>query len=187
MYTNSRMSTCRVWQCHQKYGERITLRWNLPDKCVGNVCRVQPNEIVFNTPSAYRSIYGPKSNVRKADIYTIWRRGTISSTLSEIDKSAHAQKKKLLTATFTDKAIRSAETFICHHVDWFCTLLLADVGTTKLKNMSHLSDYLVFDIMCDLSFGKSFELKEPKPSPLKNITQSFDKYVAFMSNVSAIA
>lgn len=151
--------------------------------CPGNACRVQPNEVVFNTPAAYRSIYGPKGNVRKADIYRIWRRNNISSTLSEVGKSVHAQKKRLLTATFTDKAIRSAETFICQHVDRLCALLLVDGENPESKDMSQLADYLIFDIMCDLSFGKSFDLKEPGPNPLKNITQSLDEYMSFMSNV----
>lgn len=52
--------------------------------------------------------------------------------------------------------------------------------------MVELADTLVFDIMCDLSFGKSFDLKEPGPNLLRSVPHTFDNYTAFMSNVSAI-
>jgi cytochrome P450 len=141
--------------------------------------------VIFNSASAYRSIYGNKANVRKGDIYKVWRQKlNVVSTLTEVDNTTHARKKRLLTAAFTDKAIRSAETFIIQHVDRFCDLLDGPIKTNEPQNMAELADYLVFDIMCDLSFGKSFDLKEPRPNPLKTVPHTFDNFTIFMSNVS---
>jgi hypothetical protein len=69
------------------------------------------------------------------------------------------------------------------HAERLCDILRHG-GMDKPQNMSNLSNYLVFDTLCDLVFGKSFDLKELKANPLKNIAQSFDNYTAFMSNVS---
>ena len=87
-------------------------------------------------------------------------------------------------SVFTDKSIRSAETFIVGHVDRCCDLLLDQGKNGEPINIAHLADYLVFDIMCDLSFGKSFDVKESPSSQLRTVPHTFENYTAFMSNVS---
>jgi hypothetical protein len=46
--------------------------------------------------------------------------------------------------------------------------------------MSHLTDYLVFDIMGDLSFGKSFELKEPGKNQYRHMPHTIAEFMQFM-------
>ena len=151
----------------------------------GKTWRIQPNEVLFNSPSAYRSIYGIKSNAKKGDIYKVWRQNpNVVSTLTEVDKATHGRKKRLLTSAFTDNAIRSAETFIVQHVGRFCDLLSGDEERQTPKNMADLADCLVFDIMCDLAFGKSFDVKESESNPLRSVPHTFDNFTVLMSNVS---
>ena len=82
----------------------------------------------------------------------------------------HARKRRVLNAVFSEKAIRSAEDFVKRHIDrWNELLIQGNDGKewTDPKNMSDLTDYLVFDIMGDLCFGRSFEIKEPGENPLR--------------------
>jgi hypothetical protein len=43
--------------------------------------------------------------------------------------------------------------------------------------MSELVDYLSFDIMGDLSFGKSLDVKEPGDNPFKAIPHTIAGYL----------
>ncbi|ORX98375.1 cytochrome P450, partial [Clohesyomyces aquaticus] len=47
------------------------------------------------------------------------------------------------------------------------------------------TDRLMFDIMGDLAFGRSFEIKEPGPNPVKEISYHIVNYVRFFYPVSA--
>jgi cytochrome P450 len=153
---------------------------------LGNTCRIQPNEIVFNSPSAFRSIYGNKGNVRKGDTYKVWQRDmNLTSTLTETNQTVHARKKRLLAFAFTDKALHTAETFIIQHVDRWCDLLAKIDEGGNTQNLADLANYLVFDIMCDLAFGKSFDTKElGEENQLKRMPRIFDNYTSFMYKVS---
>lgn len=56
------------------------------------------------------------------------------------------------------------------HVDRWCELLGENSEEwTKPRDMSEWSNYLVFDILGDLCFGKSLETKEPGENELKAI------------------
>ncbi|TVY31882.1 Cytochrome P450 monooxygenase [Lachnellula subtilissima] len=157
-----------IWQCHQIYGD---------------VFRFHPNGLIINSPSGHNSIYGTRSNVKKGKFYEVFQNKEARNTLNTIDKAAHAKKRKVLNAVFSDSAVRSAETFVIKHVDRWCDLLLDNVKAgewTEPKNAAHLTDFLVFDILGDLAFGRSFESKEPGPNPLKAIPHSIASYAKFM-------
>lgn len=51
--------------------------------------------------------------------------------------------------------------------------------------MSDKSDYLFFDIMADLSFGKSFEIKEDGENGIKIIPKLIHSYMAIMNSASS--
>ena len=110
---------------------------------------------------------------------------TLTNTLTEINQTVHARKKRLLASAFTDKALHTAETFIIQHVDRWCDLLAKTKEGKKAQNLADLANYLVFDIMCDLAFGKSFDTKEwGEENQLKRMPRIFDNYTSFMYKVS---
>ena len=99
----------------------------------------------------------------------------------------HARKRRVLNSAFSEKAIRSAESFVIRHVDrWNELLIEGNDGKewTEPQNMSDLTDYLVFDIMGDLAFGRSFEIKEPGENPFRHMPHSIADYMQFMFPVS---
>ena len=152
---------------------------------LGDTIRIRPNELLINTPSAYLRIYGNKANVRKADTYKAFRHDMrLINTLSEVDTAIHARKKKLLVSGFTDRALNSAENFIIQHVDRWCNLLISNEKMEAPQDMGVLADRLVFDIMCELLFGRSFETKESGKSPLKSVSRTLDNYMSLVYKVS---
>ena len=143
---------------------------------------MSPNGIVFNSPKAYPDIYSHKANVKKTKFYSAWqKRDQNENTLGTIDVALHAKKRRLLNTVFTKESLNSAELFIAEHVDrWNELSLPKDDGEwSKPTNLTDWTDCLVFDILGELCFGKSFGIKEPEENPLKIIPHAIIKYVRF--------
>ncbi len=78
------------------------------------------------------------------------------STHNEVNKERHARKRRVLSHAFSDKALKAMEEHILDHIEAFCAQL---GSTTEPQNMAQLCDYLTFDVLGDLCFGKSFEMQ----------------------------
>ncbi|KAF2666612.1 cytochrome P450 [Microthyrium microscopicum] len=151
------------YRCHQKYGP---------------VVRLGPNLLSFNTSTALKSIYGFKSNVRKSDFYTAFPANKQTTNVhSTIDKSLHARKRRVISHAFADSAIKSMEKYVLGNIDTACNIISDDVSTKRKamatnyyaektdswstpRNMARWADWLTFDIMGDLVFGKAFGMLE---------------------------
>ncbi|KAJ4354681.1 uncharacterized protein N0V89_006418 [Didymosphaeria variabile] len=137
--------------------------------------RIHPNEVLFLAPQAHKDIYGAKANVRRATSYKAWQTSVEPNTAITIDPQAHARKRKLLNQAFTDKSAKHAAKFVVEHTERWIDLLADNKdapsgdGWTSTRNMSDWNDWLVFDILGDLCFGRSFDVKEPKPNPIRKI------------------
>ncbi|KAK3695927.1 hypothetical protein LTR37_018282 [Vermiconidia calcicola] len=162
-------STYHAWK-----GDRHLEFWRSHEK-YGNVVRFGPNSISFNTNSALKDIYGFKGNVRKGDFYSAFpATKNAYSTHSAINKVDHARKRRVLSHAFSDTAIKSMENHILAHIRQFCANLgergslsnYSDAsmkpgsGWTEPKNISDQANYMTFDIMGDLCFGKAFGMLE---------------------------
>lgn len=151
------------WRCHEKYG---------------NIVRFGPNSLSFNTNTALKAIYSSKGNVRKGDFYSAFPvKKDAVSTHSAIDKSVHGRKRRVLSHAFSDAAIKSMENHILAHIRQFCSNLggsnMGEKALTKTvysektendwttpKNITDQANYMTFDIMGDLCFGKAFGMLE---------------------------
>ncbi|KAI0181176.1 cytochrome P450 monooxygenase-like protein [Hypoxylon sp. FL1284] len=157
-----------LWQQFQVYGSKI---------------RPEPNTVLFCDPEAYADIYSIKSNVRRGKFYTAWQRNDgDKTTLNTVDVAEHAQKRRLLNLCFTDKSVRAASSFVTKHVDRWNHLLVQKcdgLDWSETVDFSAKVDNLVFDIMGDLCFGKSFDVKEPGANILKSVPQNIMKYMQF--------
>lgn len=145
-----------LWRLQEEYGPRF---------------RYRPDSILVNTPSAYAQIFGPKGNVKKGLYYQVWpRQAEAVTTWNSIDSGVHSFKRRVLNHAFSSKALRSAEPFVLSNADRWCELLEDEVNAggewSGSVNMTDWVNYLVFDILGDLCFGKSFDMKEPN-GPMK--------------------
>jgi cytochrome P450 len=116
--------------------------------------------------------------VRKGNLYKALRSDiNVDHTLTAVDAASYTCKKKLLAYGFTDKAMNSAERFIVQHFDRWCELLIADEKREEPKDKGNLADQLVFDVLCELLFGKYFDIKELGENQLKSVPKTMDNYV----------
>lgn len=138
----------------------------------------------MNSNTALSTIYGPHANVRKSIFYTAFAATPeAASTHSTIDKTAHARKRRVLSYAFSEAAVKSMEKYILHNVRSFTDGLLTNrwsnstangqmvvsekggekgpmPGWGPAQNMADWCNYLTFDIMGDLCFGKAFNMLE---------------------------
>ena len=180
-----------IWQCHQIYGKCLErsaflsldlrhLKFILI--CSGPTVRIGPNAAIFQNPQAYRDIYGAKSNVQRSKNYEFWQRNGLDvNTLNTSDVALHHKKRRNLNLVFTEKSVRAAGVFINEHVNrWGDLLMGSESGEwSPPRNMSDWTDYLVFDILCDLCFGRSLNIKEPEDNKFKGIPKAIHAYLTF--------
>ena len=151
---------------------------------IGARIRIKPNTVIFRDPSAYKDIYDVKANVQKAPFYLAWQKDKEDiNTFTISDKHAHSRRRKMLNQSFTEKSLRAAQPFIIEHVDRWNELMGAedflDDKWSEPINFARLVDLLVFDIMGDLCFGTSFNVKEPGLNPYKSIPHGIMEYMQF--------
>ena len=138
-----------------------------------------PNLLAVNSNTALKTIYGFKSNVRKADFYTaFWANKNAFNVHNVIDKKIHARKRRVMSGAFADNAVKSMEKYVVANIEGACQVLkqnsivhdekvdllqVQNVGTEKSSkgwmqpvNIADWCDWLTFDIMGDLAFGKAF-------------------------------
>ncbi|KAL2213169.1 cytochrome P450 [Sarocladium strictum] len=133
-------------QLHQKYGP---------------VVRYGPDAVSFDHPDALKPIYGHKVNTKKSDFYLSFpaRPGAVS-THTAIDPKTHARKRRVMSHAFSDAALRGMEEYVLNHLRYWMQNM-AGTSTkewTAPKKVSDWTQWLAFDVMGDLCFGKSFSM-----------------------------
>lgn len=149
----------------------------------GQKVRLTPNTVSFQSAQALRDILGFKSNVQRSKNYELYQKNEMDiNTLNTSDVALHHKKRRVLNLIFTEKSIRAAGEFIQKHVDRWTELLTDDEGKnwSQPKNISDWADYLVFDILCDLCFGRSLDVKEPGENRFRGIPKAIH---SLMKNV----
>lgn len=126
---------------HACKGDRHIWLWRQL-QIYGHKCRVAPNQVVFDTPSAYNTIYSFKSNVKRSQFYDAWSRNTDDiNTLMTSDMTLHTRKRPLLGLASTDHSVKASGPFMAAHIDRWHELILDEKnendpeGWSKVINM----------------------------------------------------
>ena len=145
--------------------------------------------MVFNSPTAHSSIYSNQANVKKGRFYEAWTRNEREiNTFTAVDRAVHTKKKRISAQAFSDRSIQAAEEFVIKHVDRWCDMMHDgdDGGWSTPRNMAEWCDYLTFDILGDLCFGRSFESTQSEGKQAREQLHSINKYMAFMYPVRRV-
>ncbi|OCL03915.1 cytochrome P450 [Glonium stellatum] len=126
-----------VEKLHQQYGDFV---------------RLGPSEISVNHPKAVDAIYSAQSPCSKGPFYNVLH-PRVSLQMVR-DKGEHARRRKAWDRGFGSKALRNYESRVAGYTDQLLTQIEKSKGTPL--NMSDWFNFYSFDVMGDLSFGKSF-------------------------------
>jgi hypothetical protein len=106
--------------------------------------------------------------------------------ISVTDKGVHGFKRRAISQTLTEESLKSVEPRIVGRIETFVALLGESAndeahspelgGWTPRNSMQAHADWLTFDVMSDLLFGKSLGLLDSPdarwlPSVIRKISQ----------------
>ncbi|KAK1055152.1 hypothetical protein LTR74_015868 [Friedmanniomyces endolithicus] len=171
----------RLTQCYDVYhaykGDKHVLFHRLHQH-YGPIVRFSPNTVSINHPAALKAIYGHGANVHKSTFYKCFRAAPQAvSTLLATDKGQHARKRRVMSQAFSAEAMRGMEVYVVGLVQDLVDKIdevvkASDVeksGWSSTVPMASYLNWLVFDIMGDLVFGKSFGTLGDKPENREGI------------------
>ncbi|CAI6337189.1 unnamed protein product [Periconia digitata] len=182
----ARLSVFPSWW-NTRYGDRHLWLYSLQEK-YGPEFRYRPDSVLINTPSAFKKVFGPTGNVRKSDYYRGWPRNVNAVNVwSTTSVEQHARKRRVMNYAFSEAAMRSAETFLHSNMDRWLELLGQlpkgkDGEWSESFNMCDWMNWLVFDILGDLCFGKCFNMKE-SDSELRHIPELMVSFLELLHPV----
>ncbi|KAI1187545.1 cytochrome P450 [Nemania serpens] len=135
-------------QNHQKYG---------------NVVRIAPNRLVFNSAQALQDIYN-NERVVKSHVYlvTLGFTGTIN-VFSAIDRVTHRSKRKLIGAGVSERAMREFEPTMASQIDIFLKQIVESSRKSEAVNMSTRCKRLTMDVIGLLAFGYPMNTQTEEP------------------------
>ncbi|CAG8400839.1 unnamed protein product [Penicillium salamii] len=155
----------------------------------GPVVRIGPNELAFNTPQAFRDIYGaglggtcfPKDRSH----YEPPANG-VDHLVCAVDDACHARQRRLIAHAFSKKALREQEGLIGGYVDTLITKLRTSIREgTSAVDIKAWMNFTTFDITGDLMFGESFDcLKDKRLHPWIGMIFNSMKAIAFIGVVN---
>ncbi|KAI1414071.1 cytochrome P450 [Hypoxylon sp. FL1857] len=109
-----------IWQLHEKHGP---------------VIRLAPNRLLFNTVSAFRTIYQNDDRITKAYTYELLTRNGVYSVFNTLDRDLHRAKRKVVGQAFSERSISSSG------------------PRSNPLNMTQKMSYLAIDIIAQLALG----------------------------------
>jgi len=149
---SARISTlCRSWRVRD--GKTFKHLHGL-HRQYGPIVRIAPHDVSVTHPEAVTLIQGHGSRCFKGPNYDLaWPLVSLHSTR---DNLQHAQRRRVWSQGFSDKAVRGYETRIRQYQDKLVAGLVETRGHPT--NFTQWMKLYSFDIMGDLAFGKSFSM-----------------------------
>ncbi|KAJ5817645.1 Cytochrome P450 [Penicillium robsamsonii] len=120
----------------------------------GDYVRLGPTELSITDPRAVKEIYSSSAKVTKGPWYTVLE-PRVSLQMVR-NKQVHAQRRKAWDQGFSTRALRDYEPRVSHYTEQLIQVIEREVGNQI--NMAQWFNYYSFDVMGDLSFGKSFNM-----------------------------
>lgn len=159
---------------HQKYGD---------------VVRMAPDEISFTKEEAWRDIYVHRAGHRNPTKDPVWYKAPDEmpqNIVTTLDPAAHTRFRRLLSNSFTEKALRSQAPIIESYADLLITRLRqfattpADQCNGVVVDMVDWMSWFTVDVIGDLAIGESFDcLKNSKFHPWVKTLNNFVKGMVY--------
>lgn len=131
-----------IHELHQKYGPWV---------------RIAPNEVSTSDSEALVPIYGVNSTYVKTDFYTYQLRG-VPELFTMSDRKQHARRRRELAHLFSMSTITEYEPVIAKQVKTCMDFIASEGRKGQVSNLYDWWHYLSMDIICDLSFGSTFNM-----------------------------
>jgi cytochrome P450 len=134
-----------IHKLHDKYGE---------------VVRISPTELSFNSPQAFKDVYGYRQGheiFQKDHTYYFPPAGNVADLLTALDAD-HTRMRKLLEPAFSSKALKAMDPVITSFTDLLMSKLheQADSPSTATVDILRWYNWTTFDVVGELTYGQTF-------------------------------
>ncbi|KAF2762464.1 cytochrome P450 monooxygenase-like protein [Pseudovirgaria hyperparasitica] len=155
-----------LWQMHEKYGP---------------IVRIGPNSVVISSVEGFHRIYDVKANTQKAEAYLAYAKTWgIYNTFTKLSKEEYQPYRRFVQSALSERNVKAAEPVVIENIDRWGDLLVIG-GSSKTwsspRDMVGEADALVFDIICDLCYGKSFNVKEHRENEMRETSRSIQQFM----------
>ncbi|KAL9122683.1 MAG: hypothetical protein Q9187_000769 [Circinaria calcarea] len=136
---------------HEEYGETL---------------RLAPNKLSFINSQAWLDIHGHRNEKKKAwfekDPTVYLPRFNGAPSIVDANEQDHARFRRLLAHAFSEKALRDQEQILQTYVNLLISKLhdQIDGPSNGLLDMAEWVNFMTFDIIGELTFGRSFSCLE---------------------------
>ncbi|KAI9818759.1 MAG: hypothetical protein M1827_007579 [Pycnora praestabilis] len=137
-----------IHELHEKYGPWV---------------RVAPNEVSTSDGEAIIPIYGVNSNYVKTDFYTYQLRGfgdPYGELFTTANRKQHALRRRQLAHLFSMSTLTEYDPVIAANVKLCMDLIASEGKAGKVSNLYDWWHYLSMDVICELAFGRTFQMLE---------------------------
>lgn len=119
--------------------------------------RISPNEVSTCDAEAIVPIYGVNSAHVKTEFYTYQLRGE-PELFTMSDRKQHARRRRELSHLFSMSTITEYEPVIAKQVKLCMDYIAGEGKTGRVSNLYDWWHYLSMDVICELSFGSTFNM-----------------------------
>ena len=148
----------------------------------GPVVRTAPNELSFVDPRAWKDIYGHREFMRPDALRR--RPPGVADNLITADADTHARFRKVMNPAFGDSAVRDYEPTVKAYFLKMLARLDERTHGGGYVDILHFINCAVFDIIGDVTWGKSFDCLEfDQPPALLSVLLHF-KAAVIASSIS---
>ena len=128
-------------------------------KKYGSPLRIRPNELLFADMKAWSDIYGQHSNpcAKEPIFYNSFTVTGATNLLNATNKTKHARLRRLVSHSFSLKGILDSEELLASKVESFVQQAFGKAENNEPVEIYQKIHEHYFDIISQLSFGKTFD------------------------------
>jgi hypothetical protein len=131
----------------------------------GPIVRIGPTELSYIDPSAWKDIYGLKTNTggqmpKDPAFYDITPESRVSNVATDLSDESHARQRKVFSHAFSERALRKQEGLVARYVNKLVERLNDIARAGEEVDLVRMLNFTTFDIMSDLAFGEPLDLLE---------------------------
>ncbi|KAJ6041289.1 uncharacterized protein N7446_010820 [Penicillium canescens] len=142
----------------------------------GKIVRVAPNMYSINDLESAKLIYGHGTKFLKADWYSAWTAPAVWTVnlFAMQDVKAHGVARRQLANYYSMSSMVHYESYVDECVRIFCGKLEGFSKSKQSINMGTWLQYYAFDVITNITFGKSFGYLE-KAKDIDNMIAKLDQ------------
>ncbi|KAH7021327.1 cytochrome P450 [Microdochium trichocladiopsis] len=125
----------------------------------GPTLRFGPNDVSSIAPETWKTVYGHKTQPDKTfekDLTFYIESINGVDNIIRADKDGHRRTRRVLAHAFSEKALRGQEELLNNYTNLFISKITDMAAAGENVDIMHWYNYITFDLIGDLAFGKPF-------------------------------